>query len=62
VDGKKLAVVAAIAVSIIVAGVLVAGSGILAGPEGPVNMSPGSADGPRNFVVNVTDSINLEDK
>jgi hypothetical protein len=62
VNGKKLAAVAAIAVSIVVAGILVASLGIVTGPEGPGNIPPESTDGPRNFVVNVTDSIDLQDR
>jgi hypothetical protein len=62
VNGKKLAAIAAIAISIVVAGVLVASSGVLTGPEGSGNTPPASTDGPKNFVVNVTDSVELEDR
>jgi hypothetical protein len=62
VNGKKLAAIAAIAISIVVAGILVASSGVLTGPEGPTNIPPSGTDGPRNYVVNVTDSVQLEDK
>lgn len=60
---NRLLVLAIILVSIIAAGILIASAGIgtdTVAPPGAGN-NP-DAQGPRSFVVNVTDSIEVEDK
>ena len=47
-------------VSAIIAGVLIGNAGT--GIEAPPGTDNNSTDGPRNFVVNVTDSVQVADK
>jgi len=61
VNKNRLLVLAIILVSIIAAGILIASAGTdTVAPPGAGN-NP-DAQGPRSFVVNVTDSIEVKDK
>jgi archaellin len=57
-----LVVLAIVAVAAVVAGFLIAGAGIQTGTEAPTDTGNNGTQGPRNYVVNVTDSIDVSDK
>lgn len=59
---SMLLALAVAVVSAIVAGVLIANMGTETPPGTGNNPPPPEAQGPRNYVVNVTDSIEVKDR
>jgi archaellin len=58
----SLVVLAIVAVAAVAAGVMIAGAGTQTGTEAPPDTGNNGTEGPRNYVVNVTDSIDVSDK
>ena len=57
-----LVALAIVAIAAVAAGVVIAGAGIQTGTEAPPATGNNGTQGPRNYVVNVTDSIEVDDK